>query len=199
VSELSARNRTRKRRLIVTALATVVVLLVVADWYQRNREMDHLLDQVERSEAAMKTFLADRDEAFTQFGNEGCSQATASTPTCQTALQALRDGLSQTSAEDVVAIQTAGSDVGHVSVLPWHRSLIAARDAYVGHNEAWVKLLDDGASDVSALFDKGSLANISATFITAHSRFNDAVPPIALHRAKARIHDIWEAEQDSQG
>lgn len=184
----SARPRRWLRRALVVVAA--LVLVVVADWYQQNREMDHLLGAVQQSENAMKRFERDLSRDAAPYAGQ-CTSAPSSQLSCQQVWQSLGPALSKTAGPDVVTIQTTGAEVRNVGILPWHRALRSARDAYAEHNAAWMHLVDRVASNPAAIYDKAQTANIDATFVTARRRFQEAAPPLALFHVRQRIGRIW--------
>lgn len=169
----------------------ILGMLLVVDWYQQNREMDHLLDAVQRSEKAMKQFNADVKADIDPYATVDCSSSPSATFECQQAAQSLRTALSDTAAADLVDIRTTGAEVHHVSILPWHDALRDARAAYADHIKAWEDRVQSVASDPAALWDKVTGANITATFETAHRRFEDALPRLPLYDERQRVVRIW--------
>lgn len=169
----------------------VVALIVVADWYERNREMDSLLDAVETSEAAMEAFQAEQLEILTSATRGDHCADTPMTVECQQAAEALRIDLSDAAADGVVDIQIAGADVRDVRILPWHSALRSARRTYGEHNGTWVRHLDAATSNPAALWDKATWADINATFLTSHARFQDGLTLLPLFDAPSRIDQVW--------
>lgn len=172
-------------------VVVIVVLLIVADWYQQNREMDHLLNAVQRSEKAMKQFESDEADELDYYKSHCNDASSYFTVNCEQAAQTLRTDVSNAAGRDVVNIQAAGADVEHVSMLPWHHALRSARDAYADHNRAWVQMLDKAASNTAVLDDKVVGANLRATWKIAHRRFEEALTPFALFHTSQRVDRIW--------
>jgi len=147
----------------------LVIGLVLADWWQANREMDHLLDAVFASELALGTGAAN----VTRSINTGFSDAYQSQSQRQAAFGevATKCGVAAADAQD------AGAQASEVFLLPWHRSLGKAQDAYLAHNAAWEHKFSACADDAQRYGDGSTSAQISATFRTAHRAFTNALPP----------------------
>ena len=190
--------RVWRSRRTVLIVAGVIAVLILADWYLRNREMNNLLDAVEQSETAMEDARDHVTAAESDFVNamqtHGCSADTV-TYECQQYFNqeasVFRSAASGAATDGAVEVRQTGAGVDHVSILPWHGALEDARSAYVDHSDAWYSYLTAVADDPAKLGDRSDSADISSTFGIAEDRFLDAVPPMPLFDAKDRITKIW--------
>ena len=141
--------------------------LVLADWWQAKSEMGHLLDAVDASEKAIVTGQGKVawaiDNAFDEVATR-CGTAAAD-------------------------VQDTGAQVSEASILPWHRSLGKAQDAYSKHNEAWQNMFSACADRRLSVGSTG--AQIDATFRVAHRAFVKALP-IADRRDRSRVEAIFK-------
>jgi len=163
-----------------------VSVLVAGDWWQAKREMGHLLDAVTVSEAAVVT---GRDTVgnslIKNFGggaNQYLSQSERDTANREIETQCA------TAAADV---QDKGAQVGEVFVLPWHRSLGGALNAYLAHSKAWQSLFSACADDAARYADGSKTAQITATFRVAHRAFTKAIP-IADESDHSRVETLFK-------
>ena len=116
---------------------------IVADWAARVWEMKSLLTAVEGSEAEMVAANAGIVSIV------GDADPEAAEPGLASVGQELQVH-ARTSRDRVAA---AALPVAEAAILPWHSDIAEARDAYLGHNAAWVDHLDRGSRSFGALFD----------------------------------------------
>lgn len=179
----------RKSRTWVPIVAGLVAFFVVligaglvaADWVERNVEMRALVTNVEASEAAMTDVQAAVAAMAVHFD--------PNTPLTDAERAAVDEELKAIAADGAAAIAAAGGNVAAVTVLPWHRGIIEARDAYVAHNKAWQDYLTAASQD-PAEFAK-TQDNVNATFAAAEQPMRDAVPVPPLFDLKERIDVIF--------
>jgi hypothetical protein len=182
----SAAQQHRRRVPVVLFAALAVVLaltlLAAAEWYQRNREMAALLDATEASEAAMLDFQTD---------SKRLAELAPRTSTDQFQDPAAVRAQVQAAAGDAAAqVITTGDDVRDLFILPWHRSLTKAQERYLAHSDAWQDYLEGVAGNFDVLLERHP--QISGTFLSAGKAYRDAVPPLPLHDAPARVEDIFD-------
>ena len=162
-------------------LVSVVAVIVIADLWQSNREMHGLVAAVEVSEKSMVVGIDLIAVPFKNF-------ETAVTPRERDAL--LADASTQCGLA-AAAVQDNGAQVTEVALLPWHRSLHKAQDAYLAHSREWQRLFGGCATDASKYFDKANVAQISATFRVAHRAFRRAIPFMNRDNSAAKIATIF--------
>ena len=178
-----------KRARMVALVVVAVLLLVVLDWWQRNREMGQLLDAVEHSEKAMNTVAHSFESVkINTLVAEAC-RLSLQDSRCQTGQAEFENQVESKASEGAAAIRTDGAEVGHVGVFPWHGALKEARSAYVDHNDAWVTFYKQVAAN--GFESKSNSVDIDATFRIAENRFRDAVPVWARFNVPARIDKAW--------
>lgn len=136
--------------------------------WQSRREMNHLLDAVTVSNTAIGS-------AF-QSINPMMQNATGVNQS-QSDLDAARKAIQLRCVEAEADVQDRGALVSEAFVLPWHRSLVTAQDAYSTVSHAWQHKLTACADDASRWADGSTTAQILASFKAAHRAFTNAVPP----------------------
>ncbi|WP_426561372.1 hypothetical protein ACPPVT_14400 [Angustibacter sp. McL0619] len=161
--------------------AAVLLILVAADDLLSNREMDHLLDAVQASEAPMRSANTDIDVAA------GRLTPTADAQTRNEALNVV-SARCGTAATDV---QAAGALVESVGVLPWHRKIRTAKAAYLAHNRVWRDAFAACADDAPQLAKPSRTAQIAATWRVAQRSFRAALPAVALGQSDRRVQEIF--------
>lgn len=167
---------------LVVLLMIVLVVGVGSDWYQRNREIGHLLDATESSESAMNVFIAEEARIVASAPVYSGTHTIIDAAGARTEIQAAAGA----AAAHVI---TTGDDVRDVSIWPWHGSLRKAQERYLAHSTAWQRDLIAGSGDYDALA-RGNPA-INGTFLSASKAYLEAIPPFALHNARGRVHDIF--------
>lgn len=174
---------------IVVAVVVLGMASVVGDWAARTIEMSRLLETVAASESGM-TIAQDRmsDVAVPEKG-EG-------RPTDEDAAKA-SDEIAAIAGEGKAAVEAAGRSVADLSFLPWHTDLLAAQQAYLGHNAAWVAYLGAGSSDPASLAkDDG---RIESTWLIAQQAMRAAEPPLALPFITDEVQSLFFDEDENQG
>ena len=160
--------------------------LLGADWAVRTAETRSLLTAIEASEATMIVVQDDVAAAFDAFDAAGQSAE---------ARADLDASLREIASEGAVAIETAGLAVTAVEILPWHRALERARDAYVLHNVAWVDYLNRAKDDPEEfVIDQDE---VNRTFMEAEPMLRRALPWPVLPSLVDRV-DIIFAEPEPE-
>lgn len=135
---------------MAAALAAVLVTGYVADGIVRGRETTRLLAAVAEGQSSVG-FAERRISATIKYTLPLLQSATAPAR--------VRDGLGDLVEEaadgQVPALIRERDRVARLSVLPWHRDLLRARDAYRGCLDAHLQRLRDGAVDVRVLLRSG--------------------------------------------
>lgn len=191
----SSRPTSRWLKIVLGALVLVVVVAVCADWWQANREMDTLLDEVEDSENQV-TVAVENLEYTIRFSTLAGLDDTASEEAREAARVEVGRQLAVACARAAKAIQDSGKEVEDVQILPWHRSLRDARAAYLYRNGAWVSLFVAGATEPPKLVDPVLGDRVRSTSDSSRSRLHDAKPPWARHDAGDRIDRIFGEAQE---
>lgn len=167
---------------LVVFLVTVLGLgLVVGDWTSRNLEMRALVGAVEDSESAMKWTDDQIQSIVKQYGDTGKLTAAQKTKAW--------DALSEAAYAGEFAIGAAGEEVSAVTVLPWHKDILHAQDAYLAHNQAWQDYMKVATADPVALFK--TQPDVNSTFEAAGPLMKKAVPVPALFELKDRVDLIF--------
>jgi hypothetical protein len=168
----------RPRALIaLVVVATVAVLLsgfAVIDWFSRNQELDVLLDRIEIAE---RTQILPRDSIDLLrrdcYFSPGDCDATA---------------IARVAARFLPDLQATGDAVAKTRLTRHHGALRDMRDRYVDHSLAWQRWLSDLAK---APLEADPPDDISTTFFAAGRAARKAVPPFAIHDARARVEAIY--------
>lgn len=173
---------TGQRRVSPWRVAVVLIVLLIvglgADWYQQNREMDHLLDATVSSETAMKAFIAEEKRIIT------------SPPVVVDGKVTGVAEMQAAAADGAAQILTTGDDVRDVVILPWHHALRKAQQRYLAHSKAWQVYLVAAARDFHTM--GGGQPEISGTFLSAAKAYRAALPPFARHDARKRVDGIFD-------
>lgn len=167
--------------------ALVVAGVVAGDWWESNRELDTLLDQMEASQQVIRA-------ANEEMSNEvaGINRA------APTAADDQAYATAQTQAIEVSGeLAASRSDAEGLLVLPWHRSTDRARDAYVDYTRSWSAYFDDAATrplddwtdDLKAL-----LLSIYNDWKVVEARLPEAVPPLPLHDSSRRVDALLDGK-----
>jgi hypothetical protein len=178
---------------VVGLVAFLVVLvgvgMVVGDWAERNVEMRALVSNIEQSESAM----ADVQNAIQAMS----VHFDPNTPLTAEESAAVNEKLQQIAADGVVGISAGGALVESTTALPWHKDILAARDAYVAHNKAWQAYLTAAAKDASEFAKPQD--NVNSTFKAAEQPIRDAVPRPALFSLPERVDAIFAPPPEVSG
>lgn len=144
--------------------------------------MDQLLDAVELSEKVLEDSQRDLNNIAPQLHYRLTAERR------EQVLAALQRSAADAAAE----VQDTGALVQEVFVLPWHRSLVKAREVYDDHSQAWDDRYSNAADDIGTLNDRAPGARITSTFRVAERAFVAAIPRLALNDAEARVAAIFE-------
>lgn len=175
-----------RRAILLLSLAGAVAVLLtslgIGDWWLRNREMDTLLDRVERAERAQLPAIQSIDPLLFLCQQEATT--TDSSLRCDTA--SIRQGAERA----LPMLRQTGDEVAATRLTSFHGSLRAFRDRYVAHNLAWRSWLETLSVDPTAGgFD--SPVSITTTFVAASVAADDALTPLALHGNRDRVGAIF--------
>lgn len=163
---------------VVLLCAAVICLgVAVGEWATRTAEADALVDEIERSEAAMVTAMATVGAVLEQ---EGTGEGSLSEP-ASAELRAAADA----AREEVAA---AAEAIAGQPVQPWHTDVLAARDAYLAHNLAWQEYLSRAGADAAAWFIEDSA--IESTWNAFTAKFETIVPTPAFGSLPQRVQAI---------
>lgn len=182
VLQIQASRRRRPPWRIAALIVAILVLLLVSDWWQANRELDHLLTAVESSEKSMNQGIAAVVTVLQTYGSPTDSEQN------QNLFSHGRSACSSAAAN----VQETGVMVSDVQMLPWHPSLNQAKSRYLAHNAVWLRLFRECAVDPVKWGDQATKSEIEATFRVAHRSFQGAVPFLPLNRGPERIAAIFK-------
>jgi len=166
---------------IAGSVAVVLASLGIGDWWVRNREMQTLLDRVERAERAQLPAIQGIDPLLFL-----CQQEAATDQLQQCDTVSIRQG-----AERVLPVlKETGDEVAATRLTSFHGSLRSFRDSYVAHNLAWRAWLETLARDPTAGgFDAPD--SIRITFVNASRAADDALTPLPLHGNRRRVDAVF--------
>lgn len=173
---------------VALILITAANLVVVGELALRSLEADNLVRAVEKSEEAMKSTQEAFDEVVSAYDSETLTDAER---------EQLRADLSRVAADGEVAIAEAGDQVGLVVILPWHPQLLAAQDAYLAHNRAWVAYMAAAAEDPAEWFRPQP--DVNSTFADARLPLVESVPLFDPLGTLARIELIYVTGSEGSG
>ena len=180
----------KRRWRTLVLIAVTLCALVALDWWQANREFGQFLDAVEYSEQQM---VDGYDELERTIDDSDFAKLDDFAPQFERdqAVLEVRADVSEASGTAAAGVQEAGAEVEDVIIMPWHRSMLEARDAQTDHIDAWVKFFKATAAEPSKMEDNVLSADIAATFGIAKRRVEEALPPFALHGAAKRVDAIF--------
>jgi len=166
---------------IAGAVAVVLASLGVGDWWVRNRELETLLDRIERAERAQLPAAQSIGPMLLLCQQEAAGDAGQ---LCDTV--AIREGAERA----LPRLQETGDEVAATKLTSYHGSLRTFRDRYVDHNLAWRTWLETLAHDPTAGgFEPPD--TISLTFERTSQAADDALTPVPLHGSRARVESIF--------
>jgi len=171
----------KARPLVLLALVVVVTVAVllsgfaVVDWVSRNRELNVLLDRIERAERSQ---LLPRDSLGPLLSDCYFSPAECDTAT-----------IARIAARSLPELEATGEEVATTRLTRHHGAIRNLRDRYVDHNLAWQDWLA-----VLAMGGSGEVeppGQINLTFREAGRAARAAVPPFALSGARGRVDELF--------
>lgn len=168
---------------IAAALALVLGALAVGDWWVRNREMQTLLDRIERAERAQ---IPARDGIGPRLLL--CQQE----PLGDDAERCDTVGIREIAERSLPRLVETGEEVAGTRLTSVHGSLRTFRDRYVDHNLAWRSWLELLARDPTA-GNFGSPDDIDTTFEVASDAADDALTPLPLDDNRARVEAVFSS------
>jgi hypothetical protein len=171
---------------IAGALLLGVLLVFLADWVARNIETLQLLNQIEKSEAAMG-----ETQAATVAVARTAPQGTFPLPSDKNLPPDIASELEEISAIGRDAVAEAGEGIAAVSFLPWHSDLISAQASYLAHNLAWVSHLEAGSEEGEVLV-RGDNEDISSTWEAAEVQIRAAIPIVVFPGISDKVEKIFE-------
>ena len=166
---------------VAGAVAVVLGSLGVGDWWVRNREMQTLLDRVERAERAQLPALDGIGPRL-----ELCQQD----PAADDADQCDTVGIRAIAERALPRLEQTGEEVAGTRLTSVHGNLRTFRDRYVDHNLAWRSWLETLARDPTA----GSFSSpdaIETTFFEASDAADDALTPLPINGNRRRVEAVF--------
>lgn len=189
-SESTVPSRRRGRGAVIVGLVAVVLLvgLVGADWYLRNREMSSLLNAIDRAEATTNRQLSKLHKVAERNSTEGPGR---SEDWGDMELARFQSAAGSGRA----AILVASSAVSDVRIAPWHRALRRARGRYRDHLRAWSTSFEVDATLSGNAYGPASTraeSDIEATWGIAEHSLRSATAPLALFDNDGRVDALFE-------
>lgn len=175
-------RRRRPKWRIAALVVSIFALLLVADWWQENREMGHLLTAVESSQESVRS------------GNTGLKELTDNyTYVDQSHRQDFISRGESVCSDAAANVQEIGVTIKDVRILPWHSSLDQARWRYLDFNDVALRMFRNCAEGPHTVGGQAVTSELKATYRVAHRSFQAAVPFLPLNRSPERIAAIfWE-------
>lgn len=180
------RSKSRAPLMIIGALLLLAFCLFLADWAARNIEAMRLLDQIEKSEAAMGV----AQEATVEVAKTA-PKGTFPLPPDKDLPTDIASELEEISATGRDAVAEAGQGVAAVSFFPWHSDLIAAQASYLDHNLAWVNHFEAGSEEGEVLV-RGDDGDIESTWAATEIQIRAAMPLVPFPGIADRVDTIFE-------
>ncbi len=175
-------SRGQGRRVLIWMLLSAAVLLgsvAVGEWGAKTQEMNRLVDGIEESEAAMTQAMAAVTLILGPSGSLGEMDTADATEQLQ---EAANNGLA--------GVRSAASRIESIPIQPWHHEVLAARDAYLAHNEAWQAFLASAADDASVWLTDDE--DIESTWNALDPVLRAAVPTPAILNLDQRVDEILD-------
>lgn len=156
-------------------LTLVAGLGFAADWALRTSEMRSLISEIYESESVM--------EAFQEAAFDAVEEHRTAGPQDRGKLDDELIALAIVANEE---LQIVGDEIAALPILPWHRAISEARDAYLVHNVAWQDYTARVIEDPAELLRDQPLVN--STFEEAQQPLLDAIPQPDLLELEL---DVW--------
>ena len=173
---------------VALVLITAANAVVAGELASRSVEGANLVTAVENSENAMKATQTAFDEVLSAYDTETLTDAER---------EQLRAELSRVAADGEASIALAGDQAGLVVILPWHSELLAAQEAYLAHNRAWVDYMAAAAEDPAEWFRPQP--DVNTTFADAKRPLVEAIPLWDPLRLLPRIEFIYVTGSEGSG
>jgi hypothetical protein len=154
-------------------VATALAVAGVTDWWVRNRELDRVLDGVERSERAQYSFLDIAASTQSSCIRRSTCDLTAVVRAAKVALPEL---------------QRSGEQVADADVARFHGGIKNFRTVYLDHNRAWQEFLSGVV--LQPIYYTQPSDDIETTWEKVGNAAPRAIPPLPLHDARGRIEEI---------
>lgn len=167
-------------------LVLMTGLVVLADWAVRTSEMRSLIIGIYASESVM--------EDFQEASLEAVRDHQAGSVRDQGKLDGQLRDLATIAREDLAL---AGAEIASLPILPWHRSVVIARDTYLLHNDAWQQYTDRVIDDPSELLRDQPLVN--STFEDAQAPLLAAIPQPDVLDLESDIWVIYAPPEETSG
>jgi hypothetical protein len=160
---------------VAVLLTLVAGLGFAADWALRTSEMRSLISEIYESESVM--------EAFQEAAFDAVEEHRTAGPQDRGKLDDELIALAIVANEE---LQIVGDEIAALPILPWHRAISEARDAYLVHNVAWQDYTARVIEDPAELLRDQPLVN--STFEEAQQPLLDAIPQPDLLELEL---DVW--------
>ena len=156
-------------------LTLIAGLGLIADWAMRTSEMRSLLAGIYESESVMEAFQDASITAVEEHRTDDAQDRSKLGDELTSLAEVAREELAQ-----------EGVAIAAQSILPWHASILEARDAYLAHNQAWQEYTARVIEDPAELLRDQPLVN--STFEDAQEPLLDAIPQPDLLELEL---DVW--------
>ena len=170
----------RRHRFWLIGAAALVVLALWADQWQQQRELDRMTTAMASGEVQIST----TDRYF-----DGVVAYYSPVIFREDPPAGLREGfqtdVSEGAQDGMTGIAATAGELDGITILPWHRHLLAARTAYETRIAVWQAFLTQTTKDAGALFDPVPGFEESATATTAALQL--AVPSLGDATVRARV------------
>jgi hypothetical protein len=177
------RRWARTHRLLVGCLLAALVVMAALDQWQRQREMESLLRSVTVGEQSISSADGSLGVVVNYY-----SPLIFRTDASEQMRAGFQSDLSAAAAAGAVATSSAVATVSDVRILPWHRALVDARDAYVARMVAWNTYLKEVQTTP---YDRFGAANDTLpSTIDAKGALLRATPWPWVNHDSSRIEDL---------
>lgn len=172
------RGKGRIASIIVCILAAILsVAVVIGEWAAQTAETDAMLDQIERSEAAMVSAMDTVQSVLQEQGayDGGLSEEAAAK-------------LSAVAGEAKAEVFAASDVLKSESILSWHRDIDEARLAYLEHTAVWQSFFSRAQLEPTSWFVEDPA--IKQTWGVFAGELLDAVPSPSFGSLEDRVRAI---------
>lgn len=166
--------------LVTLVVLTAASLAVISDLAARTVEDEMLISAIEKSESAMKSTQDEFAAVVKEYDAPDLTDAER---------EKLLARLGEVASDGQFAIAEAGLQVADVPILPWHHKIIAAQDAYLAHNAAWVAYMGAAATDPTEWFQPQP--DVNNTFAAAKDPLVAAIPLLDVTELLPRVEAIF--------
>ena len=182
------RRRSWPRGILIALVSLLAItgLVAAVEWGSRTAEMVALMNAIDTSEAAMVETQQSLRQVLDDYGNREITE--------QERQEAL-DRLAAVATAGYQGVLAGGDAVASVRILPWQRSVNAARAAYLNHNAAWRDYLKAASEDPTEFFIPHPA--IDDTWFAAQPILEAAIPVPTILGLRERVAQMYADTGDS--